>query len=584
MSAPLVSIVPVAGVPALLTMSGSTPRGSSPEGWAGAANDPVGGGASAQKLTIGYLLCDEEDHHHPPRTRIASAGSGRSAAADVALQRRGEVEQQHRAASAPPRPPAAVHRPASARDDAGAGRSRVGVLQAGHGSSSGTHDEREPRPAPTPPRPTLPASQGERAARLSIPPLRLPPGGRQGEGPTSSGGSIQWPRVPAQQMGRLGDGPQQWSPLTPWVGPLVSRGDRPLPLPPVHLANPPAGETWSGHRGESMRHPVPPDPRAPPQETPPVRSERATDRASQGASHPAPLGEATHAARQRQRPLPALWHPPPAAESDPPSSGGARVAGPDLPRQRPYVPVEGRVARAAPWQRSVGGVGGGVGLPYPPLRALRTAGRGLSSVFHGGLPPLLPPSSTSLSLAQLQRPSPPAAPLTRRFDHTDAANAPAEVDAEGSPTAAPDRDALRQPGHPGGDTKERMPDREQSNQPPQLQPVNANGGSRRPVEAEVPHGAGGLVFSTDKPELDPVRILLGRSIPLWLLIVLLLSREAAAATRFTHCMLREMSSAQATTSEWLSRPRHTHVDGFRPRLPSLLLLDCCYAHVHFGHG
>ncbi|KAK1868233.1 hypothetical protein I4F81_010727 [Pyropia yezoensis] len=502
MSAFLVTTGPAASLTALLTMSGTAPRCSSPPGWVGAINDPEGGDASAQKLTIGYLLCDEEDHHHPPRGRPVSAGAGRPVAEDDTSQRLDVVEQR-RAAGVPRQPPAADRRPALSRDDEGADRSRAGKRLAGHVSSRGTHDEREARPCPPNPRHAVPAGQEEHVARLSIPPLRLPPGDRQGGRPTPTGGSIEWPRVPARQMGRLGDDPQQWSPMAPWAGPLVSRDGRPVRLPPVPSSNPSA-DTWSGHRGDSAQRPVPADQRAPPHEAPPVRLGKATGRGPKCPSDPAPLGEAPRAAGYRQRPLPALWRPQsPSAEEGPPSSVGSRTAGPDLPRQRPYVPVEGRVARAAPWQRSMGGVGGGAGLPYPPLRALRTAGRGLSNVFHSGLPPLLPPSSTSLSLAELQRPSPSGAPLTHRLDHSDADKASTDGAAKGVHAAASPLDPLRRPCHPDGDIKGGVPDKERSNQPLQLQLVNTNGASRSLVKAEAQPGAGGVIFPSDKAELDP---------------------------------------------------------------------------------
>lgn len=508
MSAFLVTTGPAASLTALLTMSGTAPRCSSPPGWVGAINDPEGGDASAQKLTIGYLLCDEEDHHHPPRGRPVSAGAGRPVAEDVTSQRLDVVEQR-RAAGVPRQPPAADRRPALSRDDEGADRSRAGERLAGHVSSRGTHDEREARPCPPTPRHAVPAGQEEHVARLSIPPLRLPPGDRQGGRPTPTGGSIEWPRVPARQMGRLGDDPQQWSPMAPWAGPLVSRDGRPVRLPPVPSSNPSA-DTWSGHRGDSAQRPVPADQRAPPHEAPPVRLGKATGRGPKCPSDPAPLGEAPRAAGYRQRPLPALWRPQsPSAEEGPPSSVGSRTAGPDLPRQRPYVPVEGRVARAAPWQRSMGGVGGGAGLPYPPLRALRTAGRGLSNVFHSGLPPLLPPSSTSLSLADLQRPSPSGAPLTHRLDHSDADKASTDGAAKGVHAAASPLDPLRRPCHPEGDIKGGVPDKERSNQPLQLQLVNTNGASRSPVKAEAQPGAGGVIYPSDKAELGPVRLVLG---------------------------------------------------------------------------
>lgn len=292
-----------------------------------------------------------------------------------------------------------------------------------------------------------------------------------------------------------GGGPPQRSPRTQWSGPLVSRDDELVSLP-VHLANPSTEEPWRGHQENSSQHPAPApsDQQQPPQEGQRVPSERAKERCSQGPGYSAPLSEAPDPGSHRKRPLPALWHPPLPPQENPPLSNVARPACPDTPRQRPYVPVEGRVARVAPWPRSAGGVGG-AGLLYPPLRALRTAGRGPPTEFHGGLPPLLPPSSTSLSLVDLQRP-PLATPLSHRVDVADTAKAPAEGGAEGAPEAASDRDPLRQPGQPGGDSKEEVAGRERAHQPPQAVLTSS-------VKAEVSSGAGSHIFPTDKPALDP---------------------------------------------------------------------------------
>lgn len=327
-----------------------------------------------------------------------------------------------------------------------------------------------------------------------------------------------------------GGGPPQRSSRTQWSGPLVNRDDGLVSLP-VHLANPPAEDPWRGHQEKPSRHPAPApsDQQQPPQEGPRVSSERVKERGSQGPSYSAPLSEAPDAAGHRKRPLPALWHPPVPPREDPPRSDVARPAGPDTPRHRPYVPVEGRVARVAPWPR-LAAVAGGAGLLYPPLRALRTAGRGPPSAFHGGLPPLLPPSSTSLSLVDLQRP-PPAAPLSRRVDLADTAKVSAEGGAEKAIEAASDRDPLRPPRQPGGDAKEEVVGRERAHQPPQLRPVNASGVSTSSVKAEAPPGAGSLIFPTDKPELDPVRFVLGPSIVYCRLVVHLLSRGVAFAAR-----------------------------------------------------
>lgn len=487
-------------------MSGGT-QGASPECWAGATNE-TGGGASSRKLTIGYLLCNEEDHHPPCAARLAHAGSGRSAAAAVAPQPGGVVEQPAR--GAPPRTQAADHRPAGAREP-GAGRSRTDGRQAGHGSSS-VDGESELHPPPPPPPHARPAGHGESTARLSIPPLWLPPGGQQGRETAATIGALEWASVSAQQMGRVGGGgPSQRSARTQWSGALVSRDDMPVSLP-GHLANLRAGDAWKGRKENSSQHPAPAssDQQQPPQEAPHALSESARVRGSPGPSYPGPLSEAPDAAGHHKRPLPASWHPPVPPQEGPPPSNIARPAGPDVPRQRPYVPVEGRVARVAPWPRSAGS-GSGAGLPYSPLRAHHTAGRGLLSAFHGGLPPLLPPSSTSLSLAYLRR-RPPAASLSHRIGHADTAKTPAEGGAEGSPEAATDRDLSRQPHQPGGDSKEAVAGRERAHPPPQLRPVDANDVSTSPAKAETPSGAGSLIFQTDKPELDPVRFVLGLSI------------------------------------------------------------------------
>lgn len=553
-------------------MSGST-QGASPEGWAGAANE-TGGGASSRKLTIGYLLCNEEDHHPPRAARLALAGSRRSAAADGAPQPRGAVEQPPR--GAPPRTRAADHRPAGTREP-GVGRSRTDGGQAGHGSG-GERDECERHPPPPPPRHARPAVHGESAARLSIPPLRLPPGGRQGRGAAPTGGAIEWPPVSARQIGSFGDGgPPQRSPRTQWSGPLVSRDDGLVSLP-VHLANPPVEDPWRGHQEKSSQHPAPApsDQQQPPQEGPLVPSEGAKERCSQGPSYSAPLSEAPDAAGHRKRPLPALWHPPLPPQEDPPLSNSARPAGSGTPRQRPYVPAEGRVARVAPWPRSAGGVGG-AGLLYPPLRALRPAVRGLPSAFHGGLPPLLPPSSASLSLVDLQRP-PPATPLSRRVDVASTAKAPAEGGAEGAPEAASDRDPLRQPGQPGGDSKGQVAGGERAHQSPQ-------GVSLSSVKAEAPSGAGSHIFPTDKPALDPVRFVLGPSIVYYMLVVHLLSCEVTSATRCSgSCAGCRLQEAWPARCRWTPPRENNHarpLPATTARPLTWTVLDPSCHRVHF---
>lgn len=583
MFAPFIGTGPVAGASTLLTMSGSF-QGASPEGWAGAANE-TGGGASSRKLTIGYLLCNDEDHHPPRAARLAHAGSGRSAAAGVAPQPRGAVEQPAR--GAPPRTRAADHRPSGTREP-GAGRSRTDGGQAGHGVG-GERDERERHPPPPPRRHARPAGHGDSAARLSIPPLRLPPGGRQGRETAPTGGALEWPPVSAQQMRSFGGGgPPQRSPRTQWSGPLVSRDDELVSLP-VHLANPSTEEPWRGHQENSSQHPAPApsDQQQPPQEGQRVPSERAKERCSQGPGYSAPLSEAPDPGSHRKRPLPALWHPPLPPQENPPLSNVARPACPDTPRQRPYVPVEGRVARVAPWPRSAGGVGG-AGLLYPPLRALRTAGRGPPTEFHGGLPPLLPPSSTSLSLVDLQRP-PLATPLSHRVDVADTAKAPAEGGAEGAPEAASDRDPLRQPGQPGGDSKEEVAGRERAHQPPQAVLTSS-------VKAEVSSGAGSHIFPTDKPALDPVRFsawpihcLLHACrtfADLWSSLSSLLQRQlywmqATAGVAWEVSLdAPTREQLRQTSSSHLGTP--TDIDRSPPLVSSYPLLCCCLTHVRFG--
>lgn len=562
MLAPFVVTVPAAGATALLTMSGST-EGALPECRGGAADHVAGGDASAKKLTIGYLLCNEDDRHHSLSSRkLGHAWSSWSADSEGAFLSRSVAELQHSARGTPPRTAAADPLPDAVRNGAGVGGSRADEHRTGHASSGAGRDVRLSGSSPQPPpRNVQRAEEEERTARLSIPPLRLlHHGGKQGGDPASTEGPFELPTLQAPQVGRFGGGRQEWSPTGRWGGPLVNRNDRPAPLPPTHLPNPSTGGCWNGFREKTIRHPTQTDQRTPPQETSPVRPERTIGSGAQGRALSTPHSEASDPTGHPQRRLSALWRPLPAAEKDTPSSGCARVSGPDLPRQRPYAPVDGRVARVASWQRSVGGVGLGTSLPYPPRRALRSPGRGLQSLFHGGLPPLLPPSSTSLSLADLQR-SPPAAPLTRRFDGVDPGAAPADGGAEGGPTSAPDRGPQRQPCLPGGDTKDGVSDRERGSQSPQVQPVDAiNGVSSNPVKAEAPPGAAGVIFPTDKPKLDPVRLERVSFISFCMLCLLQLPSEVGEVMQCIGYKLWEVSHgrcrwpfrAPATTPDWPS--------------------------------
>lgn len=520
MFAHLLASAPVSGAAALLAMSGGTQDASAEERRRPGSGGRVGGGASSQKLSIGFLLCDEEDH--PPRAAGAAEGPAPLTPVGLAGHRHGGGDQPTTSAASAGARGGALGPPGQLAASTGAvgGRPRVGRDRAPSGGSGGSSDERAPPPPPPPPRRQAlpPGGAPEADARLPIPPLRLrrPPGGV----------GADWP--PTTASGGLGGGPHSWSPPAPWPPPAHGLAERPLLLP-VHTALASPTATWHDGQEGGGRQPRPSDPLGRGSEEAPGRDEWAKDRDSQAPGHPTLHADAADAGVQRKRLLPPLWQPPPPSADKSPPADAASATALDLPRQRPYAPVEGRVGRVSSWPRPAGGVGSAVGLPYPPLRSLHSTGRGLQSLFRSGLPPLLPQSSAPPSLVGLRSAPPP--PLQgHHFDQGDAATLPTKGALEGARNSTPAGDPLLQLGRPGADIKESVPEPTRTDRPPRVLPVKTDAVPGGPAGVEAPSGPpSGLIFPSEKPELDPVRCAGCPPAVFFLILLPSLDRSACAA-------------------------------------------------------